>query len=102
MTERPHLEIEVTSENLPALRKQIGSTREEKGREVETLQLTQKVREGAIMLEEHEHVVNLYWEEHLIGQHMMMMEKSKEEGEMDFERIAEGLKVMEEATIKGH
>ena len=100
MTERPLSEIEVTPENLPALRQEIASLREEKGREEETLRLINRVRPEAIKLEEHEHVVNLYWEEHLVGQHMIMMEKSKAD-EIDFERIAEGLKIMEEATIKG-
>ena len=75
--------------------------REEKGREEETLQLIKQVREGAIMLGEHEHVVNLYWEEHLIGQHMIMTERDKPEVQRNRERGAEGLRIMAEATIKG-
>ena len=63
MIERPLSEIEVTPETLPFLRQQIGLIREEKGREEETLRLIGRVRPEAIKLEEHEHVVNLYWEE---------------------------------------
>lgn len=72
MTERPHSEIEVTPETLPALREKIGFIREEKGREEEVLQLIKHVRERAIKIEAHEDVVNLYWEEYLVGKHTLM------------------------------
>lgn len=72
MIERLLSEIEVTPENLPALREKIGFIREEKGREEEVLQLIKHVRERAIIIEAHEDVVNLYWEEYLVGKHILM------------------------------
>ena len=78
MTERPLSEIEVTPETLPFLRQQIGFIREEKGREEETLRLIGRVRPEAIKLEAHEHVVNLYWEEYLVGKHILMYARDTE------------------------
>lgn len=72
MTERPLSEIEVTPETLPFLRQQIGLIREEKGREEETLRLIGRVRPEAMRIGEHEHAVNLYWEEYLVGKHILM------------------------------
>lgn len=72
MTERTTSELEITPERLSVLRQEIASMREEKGREKETLQLIEKVRPEAVKLGEYEHVVNLYWEEYLVGKHILM------------------------------
>ena len=74
---QPPQEIKVTSENLPELRQRIGSLREQKGREPETLKLIRSVRKEAIRLGEHEDVVNLYWEEYLVGKHIAMEARDK-------------------------
>lgn len=64
--------IEVTLENLPNLRAQIAAFREQPDRQEAALRNIREVREGAIVIGEHEHVVNLFWEEYLVGKHMLM------------------------------
>lgn len=79
MTERPQrTEREITSENLPEIRLDVASLREQKGKEDETLEVIRWAREGAKKIEAHEDVVDLYWEEYLVGKHMAMEARDKE------------------------
>lgn len=90
MTERSLSETEITPETLPALREEVGFIREEKGREEEVLQLIRHVRERATKLEAHEDVVNLFWEEYLVGKHYLMYKRDS--GRLNPSRIYERAK----------
>lgn len=92
-----HFEVEpqITSESLPLWREKVASTREIKGKDTEALNMARKVRAEAMKLGEHEHVVNLYWEEYLIGKHLLMATRNEEMGAGDRLRLrAQGFLLM--------
>lgn len=66
--EKPQL----TAAEMPARRGEIGTLREHKGKEQETLMLTRSTREDAKRLSLHEDVADLYWEECLPARRMLM------------------------------
>ena len=68
---------EVTSEKLPSLREEVARLREQPNSEDQALRLIRHAREGAFNLGEDEHVVNLYWEEYLVGKHIIMKTRNK-------------------------
>ena len=68
---------EVTSEKLPSLREEVARLREQPNSEDQALRLIRHAREGAFNLGEDEHVVNLYWEEYLVGKHIIMKARNK-------------------------
>jgi len=90
MTERPlhpnelellaHLltKVEVTSENLPVIRLEIAEIREHWGLKNEALEAIRRVRKGTEKIGAHEDVVDLFWEEYLIGIHLVMKARDKE------------------------
>lgn len=98
MAERPTLpEREITPENLAELRLHIASLREKKGKEKEVLKDIRGVREGAKKIEAHGDVVDLYWEEYLVGKHTAMEARDKEglwQLPMKVKGIAEGYSLM--------
>lgn len=63
---RPHL----TVEQIKATRQEITILREQPGKEQEALDLIHPTREDAMLLGLHEDVVDLYWEEYLVGKHL--------------------------------
>lgn len=93
--------VEVTSENLPVLRRQVAEIREEKGLEDDALKAIKSIREGAERVGAHEDVANFYWERHLVNQHLVMYELEKPEGERNQEVMDSALKEMEEASLAG-
>jgi hypothetical protein len=79
MTEIPQRpEKEVTPDNLVEIRRDIASLREQKGKDQEALNAIRWAREGAKRIGAHEDVVDLYWEEYLVGKHMVMEARDKE------------------------
>ena len=73
MTERPQNIEEVTLENLFERRLQQASLREQKGKQKEALKEARAIREKL-----HEETVDMFWEEYLIGKHMIMEARDKE------------------------
>lgn len=72
MTEREQQERKITAENLPEIKAEVAKIREIKGREKETLRMAKWARDGAERIGAHEDVVDLIWEEYLVGKHMVM------------------------------
>ena len=95
----PTPEIEVTLESLPEIRQGIGQMREQKGKEEETLAEITRVLPKAIALGPNEHVVHLYWESHLVNQHLIMFELEKPDEERDVNVMDKALKEMEKASL---
>jgi hypothetical protein len=101
MTERnQNEELQITPESLPVWRNKIASLREQPGKENETLNLIKKVKEKAKSFGEHEHVVNLYWEEYLVGKHMLMaVRDGSTSGPLEKAKfVAEGLFLMKNSS----
>lgn len=71
--ERPH----ITVETMPERRREIGTLREQRGKEQEALGLIRDTRSDAVALGLHEDVVDLYWEEFLVGRHMDNLDMMK-------------------------
>src|SRR3990172_3639945 len=94
--------IEVTPENIEGWRTAIATLREKKGVEGPTIQIIRVVRFQAMMQNLHEHVANLYWEESLVGQHLVMGERDKPEGEKDQDVASRGLSIMSDAALQAH
>mgnify|MGYP001575101686 CR=1 FL=1 len=67
----------VTPEFITQERLIVGSMREQKGRQEEALARARLRREQARNLGLHEHVVNFYWEECLIGKHYVMLARDE-------------------------
>jgi hypothetical protein len=91
--------VEVTPETLPILRRQVAEIREEKGLEEDALKAISYIRKKADGVGAHEDVANLYWERHLVNQHLIMYELEKPEGERNQEIMGSALKEMEEASL---
>jgi hypothetical protein len=70
-------ELDITSENLPEWRNKMAVLREQKGEDFKALTLVRKIRKAAEGLESHEDVVNAYWEEYLIGKHLLMQARDE-------------------------
>jgi hypothetical protein len=83
-------EKEITPETLPLLRKELAGLRETKGEDKKALAMARWLRGGAERLEAHEDVVDLYWEEYLIGKHIVMEARDKE-GLWNLPRKAKGI-----------
>ncbi|MEX2007679.1 MAG: hypothetical protein WD992_02810 [Candidatus Levyibacteriota bacterium] len=62
----------LTAEQMSGRMAEIFIIREQKGKEQEALDLIRATREDALALSLHSHVVDLYWEECLIANHMIM------------------------------
>jgi len=88
----------ITKENLPAILTQIGVEREKKGTSEVLIPHIRKVRGEVEKLGETSTVVQLYQEEFLSAQHMVMEEKAKKMRANPF-RAAKGMFIME-ATSK--
>lgn len=71
------LRTEVTYENLPVLRLEVAEIREKKGMDREVLEVARWVRKGAERIGAYEDVVNLYWEECLVGKHLIMAARDR-------------------------
>jgi hypothetical protein len=104
MTERTTgPEIKVTKENLQSIRGEIASLRERKGENDKTLQMIRWARGGAEAIGAHEDVVDLYWEEYLIGKHIIM-EARDQEGlwslPLKAKDIAKGFLMMRNSALK--
>lgn len=84
----------ITKENLPAILTQIGVEREKKGTSEVLIPHIRKVREEVEKLGETSTVVQLYQEEFLSAQHMVMEEKAKKLKANPF-RAAKGMFIME-------
>jgi hypothetical protein len=95
-------EIQVTPENIEGWRTAIATLREKKGVEEQALQLIRAVRLQTIWLDLSEHVANLFWEESLVGQHMVMGERDKPEDEKDEIFASRGLAIMSDAALQAH
>jgi len=91
--------VEVTPETLPILRREIAEIREERGLEEDALKAISYIREKAEGVGAHEDVTNLYWERHLVNQHLIMYELEKPEGERDQNVMDSALKEMEKASL---
>lgn len=89
----------VTRENLPSIIAKIAEEREKKGRADTLIPYIQSVRESADKLGEASVVVQLYQEEFLAGQHILMEEKSKRLKANPF-RVVKGLMIMESTTTQ--
>lgn len=89
----------VTRENLPSIITKIADEREKKGRADSLIPYIQSVRESADKLGEASAVVQLYQEEFLAGQHILMEEKSKRLKANPF-RVVKGLIVMENTSTQ--
>jgi len=74
----------ITSENLPQWMKEVAILREEYGKDFRALRLIRHVRDEAIKLGDHESVVNLYWEDYLVGKHLRM--QVRDEKMSDFKK----------------
>jgi len=83
VTEIPQERV-ITSENLPQWMKAVAVLREEHGKDFRALRLIRCVRDEAIKLEDHESVVNLYWEDYLVGKHLTM--QARDEKMSDFKK----------------
>lgn len=84
----------ITKENLPVILTQIGVEREKKGTSEVLIPHIRKVREEVEKLGETSTVVQLYQEEFLSAQHMVMEEKAKKLKANPF-RAAKGMFIME-------
>lgn len=73
MTERFQNTEEVTLENLSERKLRQASLREQKGKHKEALEEARAIRERL-----HEEIVDMHWEEYLIGKHMIMEARDKE------------------------
>lgn len=94
----PFVEQEtVTKENLPAILTQIGIEREKKGTSESLIPHIHKVREEAEKLGEKSTVLQLYQEEFLSAQHMVMEEKAKRL-RVNPVRVAKGMFIMESTS----
>lgn len=91
-------ELKVTSENLQDWRRAVATLREKKGQEEVALQLIRFIRREAQKLGEHDHVVNLFWEESLVGQHIVMSERDKPEEQRDEIKKTVGMQTMWNST----
>jgi len=95
-------EIVITRENLPEWMAKVASLREEKRKDMEALKLARKVREEALKLESHEDVVNLYWEDYLIGKHILMHARDEETDSFKKARqFAQGFSLMRSSAKSG-
>jgi hypothetical protein len=85
MTERSEnvSQQEITKENLEYWREEVSLLRETKGRQKDALILARKVREKAEKLGSHEDVVNLFWEEYLVGRHYYMYARDEAKNPME-------------------
>ena len=72
----------------------IKNLREQKGREEETLSVIDKAIGCG-----HNFVINLFWEEATVYQHILMNELSKPQGSQDFKKKKKALLGMEAATL---
>ncbi|OGM02251.1 hypothetical protein A2115_01985 [Candidatus Woesebacteria bacterium GWA1_41_8] len=95
----PIPEIEISFETLPEIRRRIGEIREQKGKEEETLAEIARVLPKAIALGPNEHVVHLYWERHLVNQHLLKYELLKPESQRDQGGMDTALAEMERASV---
>lgn len=77
MTEREYLQRQITKENLPEIKMEVASLREQGGREDEAVNMAKWAREGAERLGSREDVVDLYWEEYLVVKHIVMEARDK-------------------------
>jgi tetratricopeptide (TPR) repeat protein len=78
----------------------IASLREQKGKEQEVLALIKSTRENLMQSGEHEKVVDLYWEEYLVGKHLLMDQKDKSLSDgLEFDaKQSDGFRIMKDAA----
>lgn len=96
------LEIEVRHIEIPAWRKALAAVREKPGMEEVTISLARALRGMCESLGLHPDVVNLYWEEFLAGQHIMMNELAKPEKGRLTQLLDRGLDVMGRSAKDAH
>jgi hypothetical protein len=99
MTERPIINIEITSENLPRIREEIAKKREEFGAET-VIGDIRFYREKMIEAELHEDAVDFFWEEYLYGKHLVMDERDVDR--KGSERYNQGLGMMRKMAKEAH
>lgn len=95
--DRPVGQEIITKENLPAILTQIGIEREKKGTSEVLIPRIRGVREETKKLGEKSTVLQLYQEEFLSAQHMVMEEKAKRLGANPL-RAAKGMFIMESTS----
>lgn len=84
----------VTRESLPSILKKIGQTREELNTSNTVIPLVRRIRHQAQKLGEHTVVNQLYQEEFLSAQHLLMEEKNKSLKEIDKIKLLRGTLIM--------
>jgi tetratricopeptide (TPR) repeat protein len=97
MTERQK-EVKITLENLAERRRRQASLREQKGKQEKALEEARAIRERL-----HEEIVDLYWEEYLIGKHMVMEVRDKQglwNLPLKVKGIAKGFFLMRKSALK--
>jgi hypothetical protein len=98
MAERPQNIEKVTLENLFERRLQQASLREQKGKHKEALKEARAIREKL-----HEETVDMFWEEYLIGKHIIMEARDREglwNLPIKVKEIAEGFLLMRNSASR--
>lgn len=95
-------EILVSKESFHDWRLALATLREKKGMEDVVVHLGDALLESASLLGLHTDVVELYQENALSGQHMMMNELARAGGSTETDMYKRGLEIMAEAVYKAH
>lgn len=96
-------EIVVYPENIEEWKTAVAALREKPGLETVTLNLIRAVRAGCEEHEDlHEHIPQLYWEQSLVGQHMVMTQRDLPEGERSSAITQRGMVIMSSGVELAH